>query len=69
MVNGGTPIYASADTYVNGAAQTTNSGTDSTLQVRYSYSSNDANKRWSILRFDLSSVPTITSAELQLCRV
>lgn len=69
VVNGGTPIYASADTYVDGAAQTTNSGTDSTLQVRYSYSDKPQFKRWSYLRFDLSSVPAITSAELQLCRI
>lgn len=69
VVNGGTPILASADTFVDGAAKTTNYGAAPTLQVRYSYSSNDANKRWSYLRFDLSGVAAITTAELHLCRI
>ncbi len=67
LVNGSANLTPIADSYVLGQYPTTNYGADATLQVSYNggipfYS------RWCYLKFDLSSVSSISSAILQLYR-
>ncbi len=65
VLNGGAnTITVSADTYVSKTAPTANYGT-SNLIVR----GNGGNEMWSYLRFDLSSVATISDAQLELYRI
>lgn len=70
LVNGTTTLTATADSHVAAATATaaTNYGANTTLAV--SNANNSApNKRWIYLKFDLSSVGTITTAELKLDRL
>jgi len=66
-VNGTITLTATADSYVDGANVTTNYGAATNLITSYK-ANNVANSRWIYLKFDLSSVATITSATLQLHR-
>lgn len=65
VINGSTNLSATADSYTSSGSTGTNYGTATKLVVNYAYSS--ANLR-SYLKFDLSSVSSITSAVLQLNR-
>lgn len=70
LVNGTTTLAATADSYVSAATATagTNYGANTTLAV--SNKNNAASdKRWIYLKFDLSGVGSITTAELKLDRL
>lgn len=67
-VNGATSLTAVADTYVAAGSTTTNYGATTPL-VMSNNNNAAAHNRWIYLRFDLSSVGAITSAELRLDRV
>lgn len=67
VINGTTDLVVAADSHVFGGAATTNYGNAASLQLSAAYAS-DANARWIYLKFDLSSIPSITSATLQLNR-
>jgi hypothetical protein len=70
VINGTTTLNATADSYVAAATATaaTNYGVNVSLAV--SNKNNAAtDKRWIYLKFDLSSVGTITTAELKLDRL
>jgi endoglucanase len=59
-----TPI---ADAYVrNGSYASTNFGTAADLQAKYSSTANDGYSRDTFLKFDLSSISSVSSATLQL---
>lgn len=65
VLDGTTTLTPIADTFDNSAATTTNYGNSTSLSLGYAYSS--ANRRI-YLRFDLSSVTSITSATLNMHR-
>ncbi len=70
MINGApTPLLA--DTYVSGATANVgaNYGTAATLQVSHAYTTNVTSDRWIYLKFDLTSVTSLTSATLELHRI
>jgi hypothetical protein len=67
IVNGSTQLVATADTDVADAAPTTNYGTSTSISTGYNYANAPYSRRI-YLKFDLSSVGTITSATLQLTR-
>lgn len=68
LINGTTSLAPVADSMVNGGAASTNYGSAANLNVRYNYG-NATYSMWSYLRFDLSGVSSISTAELRLNRV
>lgn len=71
LINGATTLVVARDTYVSGATANvdTNYGNSATLAVSHAYSSSVLNDRQIYLKFDLTGVPAITSATLQLHRL
>ncbi|MEI8196109.1 MAG: hypothetical protein WCI73_09390, partial [Phycisphaerae bacterium] len=67
LVNGVTTLTATADTYVNGGATTTNYGNSTQLVTKDYYE--QANQLWSYVKFDLTSVSSISTAALRLYRL
>lgn len=72
VINGatGSPYAPTADTYVAGlsSAKGNNYGTSEIIKAAHTYTSNISEDRQSYLKFDLSGMPTITSASLRLHR-
>lgn len=66
VIDGVTDIPVLADSYVEGANTTTNFGNADTLRLSGGFS--DSQSRWVYLKFDLSSVSSVTTATLQLNR-
>jgi len=66
-INGSTVLNPTADAFVANGATSTNYGTATSLQVSYNFG-NAPYSRWSYLKFDLTSLGTITSATLELNR-
>lgn len=69
VLNGSTTVNPTADTYVFGGSTTTNYGNSTTLGLSHTYAAQTTNIRQITLKFDLTSVSSITSASLQLHRV
>ncbi|MEO5712844.1 MAG: immunoglobulin domain-containing protein [Luteolibacter sp.] len=67
IIDGVTALTPTADTHVWGGAFTTNYGNSTSLALSYAYGIVDRS-RWIYLKFDLSSVSSITSASLELRR-
>ena len=68
MVNGSTPLTVTADATVNAASPGTNYGSSTELVAR-NYYDQDWYNNWVYLKFDLTSVASISSASLQLYRL
>lgn len=72
VVNGqtGTPYSPTADSYVNGHLNFVNKnyGAFDVLRVAHTYTTNTTDDRQIYLKFDLSTMPTISTAELKLHR-
>lgn len=68
VVNGSTTLTTTADSYVFGGTSSANYGTSTALLASYMYGQT-AYSRWIYLKFDLSSVGSISSATLQLHRM
>lgn len=67
VVNGTTTLYASEDSFVESGSTSAVHGSDTTLKT--SYAGGAADKRWIFLKFDISSLPAVSSGVLQLNRV
>lgn len=67
LINGATALAPVADSYVYGNTATTNYGNSTSLVVSAGYNS-VTYSRWTYLRFNLSSVSSVTTASLRLNR-
>ncbi len=67
VLNGSTSVSPDDDTMVSGAATSSNYGSSPSFSLSFAYG-NASSERQGYLRFDLSSVSTITSAVLRLYR-
>lgn len=69
VLNGSSTVNPTADTFVYGGSTTTNYGNSTTLALSHTYAAMTNTIRQITLKFDLTSVSSITSASLQLHRV